>query len=167
MGYNLILASRLVETMRKLLLLSLAIGLMAATAAHAQYGGGMGGGGGTMGGGGSGGGGGGGHRHGGGGAPPSGGGSSSGPRAPAEKLTPVSEDDIIGVVQAVDSANGRITIAYEPVAVRNWPAGVMPFAVAKPELLDGATVGEKVRFKLDSQQIVELDPYSGAPRPAP
>jgi len=154
--------------MRKFLLLSLAIGLMAAPAAHAQYGGGnMGGGGGTMGGGGSGGGGGGGgHRHGGGGAAP-GGGSSSGPRAPAEKLTPVSDSDIIGVVQAVDSANGRITIAYEPVAARNWPAGVMPFAVAKPELLTGATVGEKVRFRLDSQQIVEMNPYSGGAQPAP
>jgi hypothetical protein len=151
--------------MRRSILLGLAIGLMAATAAHAQYGGGMGGGGGPMGGGGGGGG-----RHGGGGGggggPPSGGGS-SGPRAPVEKLTPVSDEDIIGVVKAVDSANGRITIAYEPVAVRNWPAGVMPFTVAKPELLDGATVGEKVRFRLDSQEIVEMNPYSGGPQPAP
>jgi len=141
---------------------------MAATAAHAQYGGGgggMGGGGGGMGGGGGGMGGGGGHKHGGGGPPAGGGG--GGPRAPVEKLTPVSDDDIIGVVKAVDTANGRITIAYEPVLVRNWPAGVMPFVVAKPDLLTGATVGEKVRFKLDSQQIVELNPYAGGPPPAP
>jgi hypothetical protein len=152
--------------MRRFILLSLAIGLMAATAAHAQYGGG-GGGGGPMGGGGGGPGGGGGRHGGGGGGAPHSGGSSSGPRAPVEKLTPVSDEDIIGVVQAVDSADGRITIAYDPVPVRNWPAGVMPFTVAKPELLTGASVGEKVRFKLDSQQIVELNPYSGGAQPAP
>jgi Cu/Ag efflux protein CusF len=141
-----------VVTMHKPIALSLALCLMAATAAHAQMGGGMGGGG--MGGGG-----GGGHRHGGGGG---GGGSSSaphGPAGPAQKPVPVSDTDIIGVVKAIDPASGRITITYEPVLVRNWPAGTMPFVVAKPDLIGAATVGEKVRFKLDSQQIIELGAY--------
>jgi hypothetical protein len=35
----------------------------------------------------------------------------------------------------------------------------MPFAVAKPELLAGVTTGEKVRFKLDSEQITDLKPF--------
>jgi Cu/Ag efflux protein CusF len=45
----------------------------------------------------------------------------------------------------------------------DWPAGTMPFVVAKPALLDGATVGEKVRFKLESQQISELTAYVPPP----
>ena len=107
---------------------------MAATAAHAQFGGA-------------------GHPHGG------GSGSSSRPAAAAPRPVPVSDTDIIGVIKAIDPAANRITIAYEPVPARNWPAGAMPFVVAKPELLTGATVGEKVRFKVDSQRIVELNPY--------
>jgi hypothetical protein len=142
-----------VEVMRNPVAAALVIALIAATAAHAQYGG--------MGGmGGPGGGGGGGHRHGGGQPPSGGGGSSSHPAGPpAPRPVPVSDSDIIGVVKAIDPATNRITIAYEPVLVRNWPAGTMPFVVAKPALLSGASVGEKVRFKVDSQQIVELNPY--------
>ena len=110
---------------------ALAIALMAATAAHAQFGGA------------------GGHRHGG----------FSRPSTAAPHPVPVSDSDIIGVVKAIDPATHRITIAYEPVLARNWPAGTLPFVVAKPELLTKATVGEKVRFKVDSQEIVELNPY--------
>jgi hypothetical protein len=149
-----------VEAMRNPVAAALVIALIAATAAHAQYGG-MGGSGGMGGmGGPGGGGGGGGHRHGG-GQPPSGGDSSSSHPAgpPAPRPVPVSDSDIIGVVKAIDPATNRITIAYEPVLVRNWPAGTMPFAVAKPDLLTGASVGEKVRFRVDSQRIVELNPY--------
>jgi Cu/Ag efflux protein CusF len=133
------------EIMRSPVAPALAIVLMAATAAHAQFGGAGGGG----------------HRHGGGsGQPPSGGsGSSSRPSAAAPRPVPVSDTDIIGVIKAIDPASNRITIAYEPVLARNWPAGAMPFVVSKPELLTGATVGEKVRFKVDSQRIVELTPY--------
>ena len=137
------------EIMRNPVAAALAIGLMAATAAHAQYGGAGGGG----------------HRHGGGnGQAPSGSGSSSRPSAGAPpRPVVVSDSDIIGVIKAIDPASNRITIAYEPVLVRNWPAGTMPFVVAKPELLTGATVGEKVRFKVDSQRIVELNPYTAPP----
>ncbi|MEI9966052.1 MAG: copper-binding protein [Caulobacteraceae bacterium] len=145
--------------------------LMAATAAHAQYGGGgmggaaggMGGGvGGGMGGGGMGGGGGG-HR-GGRGRPP------ADPSAPAPerhaapvRQTPLNKVEIIGVVQAIDPAGGRITIAYEPVDALNWPAGTLPFQVAKTAILKDATVGEKVRFKIESQQISDLEPYIAPP----
>ncbi|HEY3888256.1 MAG TPA: copper-binding protein [Caulobacteraceae bacterium] len=141
--------------MRNPVVPALVLALLAASAAHAQYGGqgGPGGGGG-------------GHRHGGGnGQPPSGG--SGGPHQspPPSRPVVVSDSDIIGVVKAIDPVSNRITIAYEPVLVRNWPAGTMPFVVAKPELLTGATVGEKVRFKVDSQRIVELNPYVAAAPP--
>jgi hypothetical protein len=141
----------LVVIMRRPVIAILAIAVFAAGAAHAQYGGqgGQGGPGGGSGG----------HRHGG-GQPPSGGsGSSSRPAPPASRPVVVSDSDIVGVVKSIDPATNSITIAYEPVLVRNWPAGTMPFAVAKPDLLTSATVGEKVRFKVDAQRIVEISPY--------
>jgi Cu/Ag efflux protein CusF len=124
--------------------------LLAATSAHAQIGGGGGRGGG------------GGGRGGGQKAPPS----SSAPTAsstPIPRQTPLSEISIVGVIRAIDAAGGRVTIAYEPVDALDWPAGTMPFVVAKPTLLDGATVGEKVRFKLESQQISWLTAFAPAP----
>lgn len=118
---------------------------MMATAAHAQYGGGQRGGGG-------------GGRGGRGGrtqSPPSNPTASPAPAAPK----PVGDIEIIGVIKAIDPANSRITIAYEPVEDLHWPAGTTPFVVSKTALFNGVTVGEKVRFKLDSQQISSLSPY--------
>jgi len=66
----------------------------------------------------------------------------------------------VGVVQAVDVAGGRVTIAYEPIEGINWPAGTMPFQVAKSALLEGVVPGEKVRFRLESQQIADLKPFT-------
>jgi Cu/Ag efflux protein CusF len=67
--------------------------------------------------------------------------------------------DIIGVIKAIDPNNNRVTIAYEDVEALNWPAGTMPFVVSKTALLKAASVGEKVRFRLESQQISALTPY--------
>jgi Cu/Ag efflux protein CusF len=126
--------------------------LAVAGAAHAQFGGGMGGGGGG--------------RHGGGGRrsrPPPASSAPASDSAPNPHETPLSRVSIIGVVQSVDPAADRITIAYEPVDALNWPAGTMPFVVARPQLLDQAKVGEKVRFKVESQQITALEPYAAQP----
>jgi Cu/Ag efflux protein CusF len=150
--------------MAKRVLPILAICLLAAGAAHAQYGGGMGGGGmgGGMGGGGRHGGGGGGHRQR--PSPDSSAPSSSAAPAPERRApTPLNRVEIIGVVKAIDPAGQRITIAYEPVDALNWPAGTMPFVVARTEILGKASVGEKVRFHIESQQIETLEPYT--PRP--
>jgi Cu/Ag efflux protein CusF len=81
----------------------------------------------------------------------------SGPARPAEK--PVNQIEIIGVVKALDPATDRITIAYEPVDALNWPAGSMPFVAGKSAMLKSVTVGQKVRFKLESQQILEIKPF--------
>jgi Cu/Ag efflux protein CusF len=72
---------------------------------------------------------------------------------------PANQIEIVGVVRSIDTANGRITIDYEPVDALTWPRGSKPFPVEKPSLLDGVKVGEKVRFKLESSQIYELKPY--------
>ena len=136
--------------MPRRLVFCLTICLLAATAAHAQMGGG----------GGPGGGGGGGRGHGGrGGGAPSGGGTTAMPTAPIPRQKPTNEIEIVGVVRAIAPDTGRVTIAYEAVDALNWPAGTMPFVVSKSALLKDVTVGEKVRFRLDSQQIADLKPF--------
>jgi Cu/Ag efflux protein CusF len=125
----------------------LAIGLFAAGAAHAQFGGGQSGGGG-------------GHGHGGRRAPSTGTTPTpANPSAPTPVTKPENQIEITGVVRSIAAETDRVTIAYEAVEALNWPAGTMPFVVAKPALLQGVTVGEKVRFRLDSQQIADLRPF--------
>jgi Cu/Ag efflux protein CusF len=121
----------------------LMICLVTASAAQAQMGGGGGGGRGHGGGGGRGG-------H----APGS---PTSAPAAPAAK--PFTEPEIVGIVKLIDLDTGRVTIAYEPVEGLSWPAGTQPFGVSKTALLNDLTVGEKVRFKLESQQIAAIRPF--------
>jgi Cu/Ag efflux protein CusF len=136
--------------------------LMAAGVAHAQIGGGGGGG---MGGGMGGGGGGGGHRGGGGGGK----GGSGAPKTasanapPAKAATPVNQLTFVGVVKEIDTQTGRITIAYDPVEAINWPAGTQPFPVGKTAMLGVATVGQKVRFNLDSGAISAIQPFDPPP----
>jgi Cu/Ag efflux protein CusF len=121
-----------------------------AGAAHAQPGrGGPGGGGGRGG-------------RGGGDGPPTG---TGGP--PKKARPPANPYTYTGVVKAIDTATGRITIAYEAVEDINWPAGSQPFPVAKTAMLSVATVGQKVRFNLESGQISALvldTPPAAAPQ---
>lgn len=66
-----------------------------------------------------------------------------------------------GVVEAVDLESGRVTLAYEPIEAMNWPAGAKAFQVARNKLLDGVQVGDKVGFKMESQQITQLQVIGG------
>jgi Cu/Ag efflux protein CusF len=138
--------------MRPLLVPFLAVCLAATGAAQAQYPGGGGGGGHGHGRGG----------HGGGGQ---GGGTPAAGAGPA-RAKPSGPPEIVGVVKSIDTANGRLTIAYEAVEDLNWPAGTMPFVVAKTALLQSATVGEKISFRIENQEIVALRPWTARP-PAP
>jgi len=90
-------------------------------------------------------------------AQPSGGRGRGGPPPAAKKK--VATPEFTGVVKAVDTATGRLTISYDPVELINWPAGTQPFPVAKSSMLQGVTVGEKVRFTLDSGEIATLKPF--------
>ena len=86
--------------------------------------------------------------------------SSSNPEfAPLPPSTPASQVEMVGVVQELDLQAQRVTIAYEAAPLLNLPAWTMPFPVAKPDLLNGVTVGQKVRFKVDSHQIYALQPF--------
>lgn len=54
----------------------------------------------------------------------------------------------VGVVKAIDTAKGTITLQHEAITSLGWPAMTMPFKVASPELLKAAKVGDKVKFTL-------------------
>lgn len=135
--------SVLAEVMIKRVVPLLVVCLVAAASAHAQSGPGRGRGGG------------------GGGRTPSGGSSTPAAAAtPAPKPPkPENQIEIVGVVRGIDPDAKRITIAYEAVEGLNWPAGTMPFTVYNADLLKAVSVGQRVRFKLDSQQITDLTPY--------
>ncbi len=81
---------------------------------------------------------------------------------PPPPQAPFKMSDVVGVgvVQTLDVEAGRVTIAYEPIESLNWPGGTKPFAVAKSSLLAGVAPGDKVRFRLESQQIADLRPFS-------
>ena len=51
----------------------------------------------------------------------------------------------IGTVTAIDAAAGKITLDHEAIEAVGWSAMKMGFT-AKPELLKGVAVGDKVDF---------------------
>ena len=137
--------------MRKITLVVLAAVLATATAAQAQM---QGGGGRGHGGG----------RHGGGksGPPPA-----AAADAPAPRPASLNQIMVVGVVRALDPSGERVTIAYDAVDKLGWPAGTMPFALGKPGLLADVKVGQKVRFRLENQRIVEIGPFEASKAAAP
>ena len=54
----------------------------------------------------------------------------------------------VGVIRAIDTAQGTITLEHQAIASIGWPAMTMKFKVASAELLQGLKVGEKVQFTL-------------------
>lgn len=59
-------------------------------------------------------------------------------------------------VKDVDVANGKVTLAHEPVKTLGWPAMTMAFAVKDKTLFDKLAVGSKVHveFKQDKSDYV-------------
>ena len=60
-----------------------------------------------------------------------------------------------GTVTAIDTAKGTVTLDHGAIAELKWPAMEMGFT-AKPEVLAGIKVGDKVSFE------IEWDGMSGA-----
>jgi Cu(I)/Ag(I) efflux system protein CusF len=56
-----------------------------------------------------------------------------------------------GVVKAVDSSKGTVTLAHGPVESLSWPAMTMSFVVKDKTLFDNLTVGKKVKVKFIKQ----------------
>ena len=66
---------------------------------------------------------------------------------------PAAENRGMGVVQSVETANGSLTIAHEPIAALGWPAMTMSFKVDKPALLEGVEAGEHIEFTLRGRDM--------------
>ena len=81
--------------------------------------------------------------------------------SPFTKPVAANQIDMVGVVKAIGPED-RLTIAYEESQALSLPAGERSFVVAKMSLLKGVTVGERVRFRLDSQQVSVLSPFDSA-----
>ncbi len=68
--------------------------------------------------------------------------------APAADAAPMTMADGAGVVTAVDSKAGTVTIHHAPIAKLSWPAMTMSFKAAEPSVLQGVKVGQAVKFQL-------------------
>lgn len=86
-----------------------------------------------------------------GGAGPSGGPETPAPSAARPEAT--TESRGVGVVESVDRANRRVTIAHEPIESLGWPAMTMGFAVSRPELLENVTAGQRIEFTLEGSDM--------------
>jgi Cu(I)/Ag(I) efflux system periplasmic protein CusF len=54
----------------------------------------------------------------------------------------------VGVVKSINTADGVITFAHEPIKSLNWPAMTMGFKVKDKATLDKIKPGDKVEFTL-------------------
>ena len=64
--------------------------------------------------------------------------------------------EAVGVVRAVDTKSGAITLAHEAVPALGWPAMTMSFKVASAAVLGGVKVGDRVKVQLRGQQITAI-----------
>lgn len=54
----------------------------------------------------------------------------------------------VGIVKAIDTAKGTITLQHQAITIIGWPAMTMTFKADPPTLLTKVKVGEKVQFTL-------------------
>lgn len=64
------------------------------------------------------------------------------------QATTVAEAD--GIVESIDEAGGKITIAHGPVDALDWPAMTMAFK-ARSEQVASVKAGQKVHFEFTAQ----------------
>lgn len=55
------------------------------------------------------------------------------------------------IVKAVDTAQGKVTLAHGPVKSLGWPAMTMSFGVRDKALLDKLAVGRKVHVEFEKE----------------
>ncbi|WP_323035650.1 copper-binding protein [Pararhodobacter sp.] len=51
-----------------------------------------------------------------------------------------------GVIEAIDTDRGRLTINHEPLVDLDMEAMTMVFRLAEPTMIDGLTVGQTIQF---------------------
>ncbi|HET8635563.1 MAG TPA: copper-binding protein [Acidobacteriaceae bacterium] len=74
------------------------------------------------------------------------------PNMPGMQHTQPSEVRAVGVIKAINTAQGTITLQHEAIPAIGWPAMTMPFH-ASPDVLKQAKVGAKVQFTLHPDGI--------------
>jgi Cu(I)/Ag(I) efflux system protein CusF len=57
----------------------------------------------------------------------------------------------VGVVEAVDTKTGTVTISHEPIKSLGWPAMTMDFVVKDKKILGKLAKGKKVNFTFVQQ----------------
>ena len=73
------------------------------------------------------------------------------------------EATVIGVINSIDAAGGKINVTHEPVKELGWPTMTMDLPVTKRVDLSTLKAGSNVKFKLklgrDKQyRITEIEP---------
>ena len=61
-----------------------------------------------------------------------------------------------GVIKALDTKAGTVTLAHGPVQELKWPAMTMAFRLVKPELAKGLAVGQKVQFEFQAHGMAAV-----------
>ena len=56
------------------------------------------------------------------------------------------ETFVNGVIEAIDTDRGRLTIAHDPLVDLDMEAMTMVFRLAEPTMIDGLTVGQAIQF---------------------
>ena len=69
----------------------------------------------------------------------------------ASKASKAKTHQTDAVVKAADAAQGKVTLAHEPVKSLNWPAMTMGFTVKDKALFDKLAVGQKVHVAFEKQ----------------
>ena len=76
--------------------------------------------------------------------------------SPATQSAAGPESHGVGVVQSVDAANGRVTIAHGPIESLGWPAMTMGFNVAQRDVLSNVKEGQRVEFTLRGRDMAAV-----------
>ena len=69
----------------------------------------------------------------------------------AAKATVPMSHETQAVVKGVDAANGKVTLAHEPVKSLGWPAMTMGFVVKDKALFDKRPVGKRGHFEFANE----------------
>jgi len=89
----------------------------------------------------------------------------SAPATPAAPPPPIMAE---GILKAIDTGSGKLTISHGPVAALNWPAMTMDFSADGLALPGTLQPGDAIRFQVEkapdgSFRAVEIEPSGGEP----
>ncbi|MFC5581000.1 copper-binding protein [Rhodanobacter terrae] len=67
---------------------------------------------------------------------------------PGMQATKPTQVQGVGIVKAIDTTKGTITLQHQAITAIGWPAMTMTFKADPSDLLQNVKVGEQVRFTL-------------------